>query len=177
MVRYPSVAVTGFWLARKRYPVPFRRAANAAEHPPSSGVAVVGLVIDEQDRRLLAGLGSRNRWSVAFADNFEKAQALSLELRASAILCDRDVPGQEWRGVVEALSQSLHRPCVLLVSRVVDDYLWNEVARSGGYDVLSKPLREEELTRSIKLAWVYWNSPASRRARVVGDPDSFSLKK
>jgi len=61
------------------------------------------------------------------------------------------------------LSSSRHRPCVLLVSRVVDDYLWNEVVRRGGYDVLSKPLREEEVARAIKLAWAYWNSAARRQ--------------
>ena len=164
-----------FSLARERLPVPFRRAANAEECPSDSHPAIVGLVADEQDRRLLAGLGSRNQWNVTFADNFETAQALSVQLRVSAILCDRDVPGREWREVVEDLSSSRHRPCVLLVSRVVDDYLWNEVVRRGGYDVLSKPLREEDLVRAIKLAWAYWNSAARRRAHVSDAADSLSL--
>jgi FixJ family two-component response regulator len=151
-----------FWLARKRFPVPFRRAANHEECPSNSNVAIVGLMIDEQDRRLLAGLGSRNQWSVTFADSFETAQDLSVQLRVCAILLDRDVAGREWWEVVQALSQSRHRPCVLLVSSVVDDYLWNEVVRRGGYDVISKPLREEDLVRAIKLARAYWNSAARR---------------
>jgi FixJ family two-component response regulator len=155
----------------------FRRAANADECLSDSRLEIVGLVADEQDRRLLAGLGSRNHWSVTFADNFETAQSLSVQLRASAILCDRDVPGREWWEVVEDLSQSRHRPCVLLVSRVVDDYLWNEVARRGGYDVLSKPLREEELARAIKLAWAYWNSAARRRAHTPDAANSLSLNR
>jgi FixJ family two-component response regulator len=164
-----------FWLARKRLPVPFRRAANSEERPPNSDVSIVGLVIDEGDRRLLAGLGSRNQWSVTFADSFETAQALSVQLRACAILCDRDVAGREWWEVVEALSQSRHRPCVLLVSRVVDDYLWNEVVRRGGYDVLSKPLREEDLVRAIRLAWAYWNSAARRHEHARDAASSLSL--
>ena len=164
-----------FWLARKRLPVSFRRAANSEIPPLNSDIAIVGLVIGEQDRRLLAGLGSRNQWSVTFADNFETAQALSIQFRAAAILCDRDVPGREWREVVEALSHSRHRPCVLLVSSVVDDYLWNEVVRRGGYDVLSKPLREEDLMRAIKLAWAYWNSAARRRAHAADTAGSLSL--
>ena len=163
-----SLLSRAFRLVRKRFPVPLRRAAKPEESPPNSDVAIVGLVIGEQDRRLLAGLGSRNQWRVTFADSFETAQTLSVELRASAVLCDRDVPGREWREVVEALSQSRHRPCVLLVSSVVDDYLWNEVVRRGGYDVLSKPLREEDLVRAIKLAWAYWNSAARRRAHASG---------
>jgi FixJ family two-component response regulator len=164
-----------FWLVRKRLPVPFRRAFKSEERPPDSDIAIVGLVIDEQDRRLLAGLGSRNQWGVTFADNFETAQALSIQLRAAAVLCDRYVPGREWREVVATLSQSHHRPCVLLVSSVVDDYLWNEVVRRGGYDVLSKPLREEDLVRAIKLAWAYWNSAARRRAHAADTAGSLSL--
>ena len=166
-----------FWLARKRFPVPSRRAANPEENSLHNDVAIVGWMIDEQDRRLLAGLGSRNQWKVSLADSFETAQALSAELRASAILCDRDVPGKEWGEVVGALSQSHHRPCVVLVSRVVDDYLWNEVVRRGGYDVLSKPLREEELMKTIKLAWAYWNSAARRHQYGANAARSYSLNK
>ena len=170
-----SLLSRAFWLTRKRFPVPFRRATNSEERPSNSDVAIVGLVIDEQDRRLLAGLGSRHQWSVTFADSFETAQALAVELRASAILCDREAPGREWREVVEALSSGVHRPCVLLVSSVVDDYLWNEVVRRGGYDVPSKPLREEDLVRAIKLAWAYWNSAARRHERAGDAEGSLSL--
>jgi CheY-like chemotaxis protein len=166
-----------FWLARKRLPVPFRRATNSEIQPRNSDVAIVGLVIDEHDRRLLAGLGSRNQWSVSLAESFETAQELSTELGACAILLDRDVPGREWRDAVETLSQSRHRPCVLLVSSVVDDYLWNEVVRRGGYDVLSKPLREEDLARAIKLAWAYWNSAARRHGDARDGASSLSLNK
>ena len=150
-----------FWLARK-FPVPFRRPASCKEDPPNSDLAIVGLLIDEQDRRLLAGLGSRNQWKVTLADSFETAHTLSVQLRASAVLCDRDMPGREWAEAVGVLSSSRHRPCVVLLSRVVDDYLWNEVVRHGGYDVLSKPLREDDLVRIIKLAQAYWHSGANR---------------
>jgi FixJ family two-component response regulator len=47
--------------------------------------------------------------------------------------------------------------CVLLISTVADDNLWNEVVLNGGYDVLRKPLREADLLRAVKLAWSYWN--------------------
>jgi FixJ family two-component response regulator len=41
---------------------------------------------------------------------------------------------------------------------VVDTYLWNEVVRTGGFDVLSKPLREDDVVRAVRLAFSYWNS-------------------
>ena len=67
------------------------------------------------------------------------------------ILCDRDLPGRGWRETVEDLASSPHRACIILVSEVVDTYLWNEVVRTGGYDVLSKPLREDEVV--VRSGW------------------------
>ena len=79
-------------------------------------------------------------------------------LRAPVILCDRDLPGNGWRGMVEGLASSPHRACVILVSAVVDTYLWNEVVRTGGFDVLSKPIRDDDVARAVRLAWSYWNA-------------------
>lgn len=37
---------------------------------------------------------------------------------------------------------------VILISRVADEYLWNELFRIGGFDVLRKPLRADEVERA-----------------------------
>jgi FixJ family two-component response regulator len=82
------------------------------------------------------------------------------KLESPIIIWDRDLPSEDWRDVVHTLAALPQRPCVLLLSRVVDDYLWNEVVRVGGYDVLSKPLKEAEVVRVVRLAWSYWASTA-----------------
>ena len=55
----------------------------------------------------------------------------------------------------------------MLISPVADDYLWNEVLSNGGYDVLAKPLRQQDVLRAVKFAWSYLNStrqtPATAR--------------
>jgi len=149
-----------FRFARKRSPVSFRRETSPENRASAGLIVIVGIILDEADRRLLTGLGSRNQWNVSFADTLEEAQSLSQDLRAAAILYDRDAAGEDWGTALERFASSPHRPCVLLVSRVADDYLWNEVVRRGGYDLLSKPLREQDVSRAIKLAWLYWNSAA-----------------
>ena len=58
----------------------------------------------------------------------------------------------------------------MLVSRVMDGYLWNEVVCNGGYDVLAKPLREDEVCRVVKLARSYWISALKRRRFLGNDP-------
>jgi FixJ family two-component response regulator len=135
-------------------------------------IAIIGLVASNEDRRLLAGICSRNGWQLLFAETCEEARAALDKLKAPVILCDRDIPGKGWRETVEGLASSPHRACIILVSGVVDTYLWNEVVRTGGYDVLSKPLREDDVVRAVRLAWSYWNSSKRtadlpRKRRVV----------
>jgi FixJ family two-component response regulator len=121
-------------------------------------VIVVALMVEEQDRIRLASIGDEHHWDVHFADTREAALAAANELVAPIILCDRDLPGTEWRDAVQALSSSPHRACVILISKVLDEYLRNEMTRKGGYDVLAKPLQEADVVRAVKLASSYWNS-------------------
>ena len=120
-----------------------------------------------QDRRLLTEICSRNRWHLLPTDTCEDARTALDKLKAPVVLCDRDLPGRGWRQTVEDLASSPQRACIILVSGVVDTYLWNEVVRAGGYDVLSKPLREDDVVRAVRLAWSYWNS-ATRTAANPG---------
>ena len=153
----------------------FRRKNSSSTWPSSSPagrastgpIAVVGLVISDEDRRLLTEICNRNRWHLLLTDTCEDARTALDKLKAPVVLCDRDLPGRGWRQTVEDLASSPQRACIILVSGVVDTYLWNEVVRAGGYDVLSKPLREDDVVRAVRLAWSYWNS-APRTAAIPG---------
>ncbi len=133
-------------------------------------ITVIGLAIRDEDRRVLAGSSSRSHWNVLFTDTCDEARAAVDQLGAPVILCDRDLPGEDWRDVVEVLSSSPHRTCVILISKVVDDYLWNETVKRGGHDVLPKPLREEDVVRAVRLAWSYWNSARRTTALPTKNP-------
>lgn len=123
-----------------------------------SRVPVVALVVSEKDRDILCSTSGQERLDVCFAESCEDACALANRLTAPIILVDRDWPGIEWRTAVASLSALPHQACVILMSGVADDYLWQELIRTGGYDVLPKPLRPDNLARVIKLALSYWNS-------------------
>jgi hypothetical protein len=69
---------------------------------------------------------------------------------------------QEWRAVVTGFAAASGGACIMLVSKVIDDYLWSELVANGGYEVLRKPLREDEVFRSVRMAWSYWSSAAKR---------------
>ena len=135
--------------------------ASPPVHSPAGALTVVGLLAGDANRHDLTGICGRNQWRLLFADNPCAAKKAVNELRAPVMLCDRDLVGDEWRTTLTDLAASPHRACVILVSAVVDSYLWYEVVRFGGFDVLSKPLREDEVVRTLRLAWSYWETGRS----------------
>ena len=134
--------------------------AAASPRADEARLTIVALLVEHQDRELLASICRRHGWDVHFASTCTDASDAANRLKAPLIFCDRDLPGTDWRDLVQVLAASPHGACVVLVSRVVDAYLWNEVGHKGGYDVLSKPLHEVDVVRVVKLGWSYWNSTA-----------------
>lgn len=104
----------------------------------------------------------REPWDLYLAESCEEAWRVAEHRHAPVILYDRDFPRMEWRGAVGMLSALPQRPIVVLLSQVADEYLWNELFRIGGFDLLRKPLRSDELSRVLKLALSYWSSKADR---------------
>jgi len=130
-----------------------------------SAFPVVALILGEQDRALLMNIAIPRGIDVRFAASCSEAWTIANQTEAPVILCDRDLPGIEWRDAMQILASAPQRPSVILTSKVVDDYLWQEVIRNGGYGVLPKPLREQDVVRSVKLAWSYWSSALKMSAR------------
>jgi CheY-like chemotaxis protein len=124
-------------------------------------IPVVGIVVSEQDRQVLTSVSSQELLELHLVESCEEACTVANQLTAPVILFDRDLPGAEWRTAVRSLADSPHRACVVLMSGVVDDYLRQELIRRGGYEVVPKPLRPENISRAIKLALSYWTSAAS----------------
>jgi DNA-binding response OmpR family regulator len=135
---------------------PITPARTASQAP------LIAMLEDERDRALLTEIAVRKQFHVEFAGSSVEAGSIAGRFEAPVILCDRDCPGRDWREVVRMLASVRPRPAIVLVSKVVDEFLWQEVVRHGGYDVLLKPLREEEVLRCLKLACAYRNMNARR---------------
>jgi DNA-binding response OmpR family regulator len=136
-------------------------------HRESSGtarIAVLAVIQQPADRSLLDEIAQRHRWKMALASSREEARDCLPRIEPQIILFDRDGDPIDWRSAVSSLAAASNGACVLLISRVVDEYLWNEVVSNGGYDVVRKPLREDDLLRNVKLAWSYWNGTRRTRA-------------
>jgi hypothetical protein len=134
------------------------RTSPIANGSPFPAISVIALGVNDQDRDLLIETSVQHNWKMQFSVTCGDAWSVLEQTKAPIILCDRDIEGAEWRDVVKMMASSTHRACTILLSRVVDDYLWNEVIANGGYDVVPKPLREGDVVRSVRLAWSYWGS-------------------
>ena len=146
---------------RSLFPI-LRRKGVVSTHPlPTSRITILSVLRSLPDRLLLDEISRRNDWDIVFALASEEAQDLLKQIRPQIILVDREIQGQDWRRVVSSLAAASGGACVLLVSRVIDDYLWNEVVMNGGYDVLRTPLSAADVLRNVRLAWSYWNGTHS----------------
>jgi DNA-binding NtrC family response regulator len=120
---------------------------------------IVALLAEEHDRAMVLDLCHRSHWDVSLAGMWAEVHELIDRAGAQILFIDRDLAGSDWREAMSSCAASSSNGiCIMLVSRVVDLYLWNEVVRNGGYEVLAKPLREDDVSRAIRLAWSYWSS-------------------
>lgn len=137
---------------------PFIRQSGRKPRESPDRISLLCLLADPLDRTAVSTVCHSNGWKTSFAGAPEEALRFSRRLRPPIILLDRDWSESGWREVMAALAQSSPGACILLASQVMDGYLWNEVVRNGGYDVLAKPLRAPEISRAVRLAWCYWKS-------------------
>jgi len=150
----------------------FRKNKRDSVAPPvthddssRSRITIVSVLLEDQDRSLIADVCYQNQWEVFFAKTCAEARQVSEQIKPHIILLDRDLADGDWRDALSACASSSAGACTMLISRVADEYLWNEVVCNGGYDVLPKPLREQTVLHAVKFAWSYWNS--ARRASAI----------
>lgn len=147
------------------------RAWLVSRHAPSPGLTVVFVITSTADRAMLHDLARRNHWNAVFSSTTEEACNAVNRTRPQVILIDRDVDSAGWRNAVSSLAMASDGACVVLISSVIDEYLWNEVVTNGGYDVLHKPLNEDDVLRNLRLAWSYWSGtrkPVTRKKKLFG---------
>jgi AmiR/NasT family two-component response regulator len=83
-------------------------------------------------------------------------------LRAAAVplvLFDGSTADTQWREEMKALIQSRRNACVILLTNVSDQYLWEEVVQQGGFDLLTRPFRKEQVFSTLLFAYTHFRTP------------------
>jgi DNA-binding NtrC family response regulator len=137
----------------------WRRVLFPGHHPEGPDLPrVLAITVSIEDQIFYRHLRARGEWNVALTQSVPEALRLLVNDVFPIVLCDRDLPGRDWREVMAQIVESSPRVCFLLTSRVSDEYLWREVAMYGGYDVIAKPLEEAAVEQTLRRAWYYWKA-------------------
>jgi DNA-binding response OmpR family regulator len=95
---------------------------------------------------------TRAGWDLKLARNVEQSLRILDEFKASLLIYDWSPEEDDWRLAVDRFAARRDPPCVLLASRIVDEYLWTELLTHGGFDVVPRSAGAEELVRRIRFA-------------------------
>lgn len=96
-------------------------------------------------------------WSLTVTASLEDALTRLESGAIRIVILDRDLTRVDWRLALQRLHALTNPACVFVASRAADRYMWDEVVRNHGYDVLPKPFRPDEVMRTVDLAW-YWGA-------------------
>ena len=116
-------------------------------------VAVFG---QGEDRLSLEPILSPCEWVVIWTRTCAEAVAAVRRTAAPIVLCDERFADGEWKDIWNELGKNPCPPEFILASRLADERLWAELLNLGGYNLLTKPFRAEEVIRTIHGALTEW---------------------
>jgi DNA-binding NtrC family response regulator len=135
----------------------FRRASHPVrEADEETPIRVV--VITEDDNfylwlhRTLHNAATRFEWEIRLARNVARGLQQVEGLANSIVIYDWTATASDWRLAIDELTTRANDACVLLASPVVDDYLYTELVRHGGFDVIPRSTDPERLVANVRFA-------------------------
>jgi DNA-binding response OmpR family regulator len=105
-----------------------------------------------EDRAALQRIIGPCRWELQWTRTCEEAIDAFGRTSPPIVICDRHLPDGDWRQLWDLLARELKPPMFIVTSKLADDALWAEVLNLGGYDLLLKPFRAEEVIRMVHAA-------------------------
>jgi hypothetical protein len=116
-------------------------------------------------------------WELWKASSVDQGMGLLDESRATLVIFDWNPEEGDWEPAMDRFAARADHPCILLASKVIDNYLLAELAWHGGFDAIPRSSTEEQLIRSIQFAhFAHKHSnpfSASGPSRVISGGRSF----
>ncbi|GEM_PF-5946657 len=129
-------------------------ACNAGRRVPPGVTDILTIGANPTPVIYLASLFRRYGWAVRPTKSLESAAAFLREHKAAVAICEEALPDGAWQDAARILHSSPCPPKLVVIGS--DRSLLNEVVASGGFDVLTPPLREPEVIWTIASAWHQW---------------------
>ena|ERR1700683_634809 len=108
---------------RQATPAPIGGILSAGEP-----IKLVAITQNPDESKALREIADGYGWKVSIVDSSGAAIVLLKEQPTPLVICDRDLTGEDWRDVLAKIAALPQAICVLLASRVADQY-WNQFFR------------------------------------------------
>ncbi|MGH9613342.1 MAG: response regulator [Bryobacteraceae bacterium] len=116
-------------------PVPFVWAACARPDDPTL-------------QSVLRNLG----WRVCVSCSIRETLAAARDNRLDVVICDEELTDGGWKDLLAGFAHFPCPPSLIVISERLDSSLWAEVLNLGGFDVLLRPLKENEIAGVLHMA-------------------------
>ena len=113
---------------------------------------VLAITANDSDHIALQGIAARARWDLKFAPGPEGAAETLKHLPAAVVLCDRDLPGLDWRDALRRVRETSPSSAIVVIAPHTDDHFWLEVIERGGFGVVTRPFHENRLIVTVRQA-------------------------
>ena len=133
--------------------LPGQDAPSYASHAEKRGVSCLVVTGDLDFLARIRRAANASDWKIWHALSFTDALETLRSEEIPMIVYDGDLGEDNWQYVLPRLNATAVHRCILLASRVSDGYLWQEVLRHQGYDILAKSVGQEQLIRTLQFAW------------------------
>lgn len=132
--------------------------SHHSSKPTGHAGEVLAIIVSPQDRETVRDYALTIGWELKLLETVDQALSRAGSQAVALVIMDRDLSEHDWRVSVQRLAKARGNPCVILASSVVDPYLFQELVKQGGFDVVPKPIQRNELARLGRLALAYWKS-------------------
>lgn len=122
-------------MAVHQSPVPFVWAACARADDPALQSAVHSL-----------------GWRVCVSCSIRETLAAARDNRLDVVICDEELTDGCWKDLLAGFAHFPCPPSLIVISERLDSSLWAEVLNLGGFDVLLRPLKENEIAGVLHMA-------------------------
>ncbi len=120
--------------------------------------AMVAAFRRDEDRRELGRIVGPCQWKLILSKTCAAAIEAARRSAAPILISGQAFPDGGWRNVWNRLRKQCHPPMFILASRLADEALWAEVLNLGGYNLLVKPFRSDEVIRTVHGALLAWRN-------------------
>ena len=138
------------------WPLTFHANREATSRDSDHSPEVLAILGNPRDQTTVTEFAQSRHWHLTLVSTPDQGFSAAAGKITPVILLDRDLAGPEWRSTMRRLAQNRPKPCIILVSPAIDPYLFDEVVRQGGFDMVTKPIQPDELRRIGQLALTFW---------------------